>query len=155
MATESSDPRVGLIVQIGLLSIGALIATHMGMTAYFDHMARAEIYRKVGSEKPDALMSLRADEKQRLSSGSMPIDRSMQMLVARGRMGASPDLAPSASKDVAPLQGWTRMPSEVPPTMMEAASTPAPSASAITMPSSAPSGAASAPPAGSNAPRHP
>jgi len=151
MATESSDPRIGLIVQIGLLSIGTLIALHMGMTSYFDHMARSEIYRKVGSEKPDALMSLRADEKQRLSSGSMPIDRSMQMLVAKGRMGASPDLAPSASKDVAPLQGWTRMPSEVPPTMMEPA--PAPSASAT--PSSAPSGAASAPPAGSNAPRHP
>jgi hypothetical protein len=152
MATESSDPRVGLIVQVGLLSIGTLIVIHMGMTSYFDHMARAEIYKKVGSEKPDALLSLRADEKLRLSSGAMPIDRSMQMLVAKGRMGASPDLAPSASKDVAPLQGWTRMPSEVPPTM-ETAPAPAPSASA--MPSSAPSGAASAPPAGSNAPRHP
>ena len=148
MATESSDPRVGLIAQIGLLSIGTLIVIHVGMTAYFDSMARDEVYRKVGSIKPDALMSLRADEKQRLSSGSMPIEKSMQTLAAKGRMGAAPELAPSASKDVAPLQGWMQMPAQVPPTMMEPA--PAPPA-----PSAAPSSSSSAAPAASNAPKHP
>jgi hypothetical protein len=146
MATESSDPRVGLIFRIGLLSIGTLIVIHVGMTSYFDSMARAEVYKQVGSVKPDALINLRADEKQRLSSGSMPIEKSMQTLSTKGRMGVAPELAPSASKDVAPLQGWMQMPAEVPPTMMEPAPAPAPAA---------PSASASAAPAGSNAPRHP
>jgi hypothetical protein len=146
MATESSDPRVGLIARIGVLAIGTLVVIHMGMTSYFDSMARAEVYKKVGSVKPDALLNMRADEKQRLSSGSMPIEKSMQMLATKGRMGAAPELAPSASKDVAPLQGWMQMPAEVPPTMMEPAPAPAPAA---------PSASASAAPAGSNAPRHP
>jgi hypothetical protein len=150
MATDTTDPRVGLIFRIGLLSIGTLIVIHVGMTSYFDHMARAETYKKVGSLKSDALTNLRADERQRLSSGSMPIEKSMQVLVAKGRMGAAPELAPSASKDTAPLQGWMQMPSEVPPTMMEPTPEPAPAA-----PASAPSGASSAPPAGSKAPRHP
>jgi hypothetical protein len=148
MATESSDPRVGLIAQIGLLSIGTLIVIHVGMTSYFDRMARDEIYRKVGSVKPEALTNLRADEKQRLSSGSMPIEKSMQMFAAKGRMGAAPELAPSASKDVAPLQGWMQMPAEVPPTMMEPAPPPV-------APSPAPSASSSAAPAANNAPKHP
>jgi hypothetical protein len=148
MATESSDPRVGLIFRIGILAIGTLVVIHVGMTSYFDSMAQDEVYKKVGSVKPDALMALRADEKQRLSSGSMPIEKSMQTIVAKGRMGAAPELAPSASKDTAPLQGWMQMPAEVPPTMMEPA--PAPEA-----PSAAPSASSSAAPAGNKAPRHP
>lgn len=154
MATDATDPRVGLIVRIGLLSIGTLIVAHLGITAYFDRLAAAETYRKVGSIRPEALMAARADEQQRLSSGPMPIDKSMQTMVAKGRMGLSPELAPSASRDIAPLQGWMQMPSDVPPTMMAPEPTPAP----VVAPSAAPSASGApgaAPPAGSNNPRHP
>jgi hypothetical protein len=148
MATESSDPRIAFILKVGVLAIGTLVVTHLSLVAYFDDMARAETYRKVGSLKPDALMSLRTDEKQRLNAGPMPIDHAMQQLAAKGRMGASPDIVPSASRDVAPLQGWTKLPSEVPPPMMAASSasasvSAAPSASASTaapVPSPTPSG---------------
>src|ERR1700722_14895189 len=142
MATDTTDPRVGLIVRVGILSIGTLILTHAGLVSYFDRMARAETYRKIGSGKPEARLSMRADERQRLSSGAMPIEKSMQTMAAKGRMGMSPDLAPSASKDVAPLQGWIQMPSEVPPTMA-----PDPSAAPAVAPSAAPSA-----PAGPSAP---
>jgi hypothetical protein len=154
MAHDATDPRVGLIVRVGILSIGTLIVSHLGLTAYFDGLAKAETYRKVSSIKPEALMAARADEQQRLSSGPMPIDKSMQMIVAKGRMGLSPELAPSASRDIAPLQGWVKMPSDVPPTMVAPEPAPAP---AVT-PSAAPSASSApgaAPPAGSNAPRHP
>ncbi len=50
----------------------------------------------------------------------MPIEKAMQTIVAHGRMGASPDIMPSASRDLAPLQGWSKMPAEVPPAMMAA-----------------------------------
>jgi hypothetical protein len=40
-------------------------------------------------------------------------------------MNASPDIVPTASKDVAPLQGWSRMPSEVNVPVTMTASAPA------------------------------
>jgi hypothetical protein len=155
MATDATDPRVGLIVRIGILCIGTLIVAHLGITAYFDGLAKAETYRKIGSIKPEALTAARADEQQRLSSGPMPIDKSMQMMVAKGRMGLSPDLAPSASRDTAPLQGWMQMPSDVPPTMMAPEPAPAPAVAPSAAPSAS-SAPGAAPPAGSNnIPRHP
>jgi hypothetical protein len=136
MASDKSDPRVGLIFQVAILCIGVLIALHMTLTAYFDRMNRAEVRRKVGL--PEALMSLRADEQQRLNDGAMPIDQAMQMMVVKGRMSASPDIQPSASKDIAPLEGWTKMPGQVPPAMTAPPPPPAPVPSASAAPSAAP-----------------
>jgi hypothetical protein len=126
MATDKSEPRIGLIVQIGLLAIGTLIVLHAALNSYFDHITRAEQHRKIGALAPEALMSLRADEKQRLTSGLMPIDQAMQKLTVQGRMAASPDIMPSGSKDVAPLQGWSKMPGDVPPAMTASAAPPVP-----------------------------
>jgi hypothetical protein len=117
MATDKSQPRVGLILKIGALACVTLFVVRLGLISYFDDVAQAEEHRKFGDVKPEALMILRADERGRLTSGSMPIDKAMRQVVARGRMAASPDIAPSASKDLAPLQGWSKMPGEVPPAM--------------------------------------
>jgi hypothetical protein len=75
-------------------------------------------------------MSLRASEATRLSAGATPIDKAMAELASRGRMGIGPDLAPSASRDVAPLQGWAKMPIEVPAAMLADAGAPAPAVAA-------------------------
>jgi hypothetical protein len=120
---------------VGVTAVAVLIAMHTGLVAYFDRQARAEEYRKIGSAKPGALMDVRSDEKQRLMMGPMPIDKAMQILDERKRAGASPDIMPSASLDTAPLQGWVKLPSEVPmpiQTMAAAAqsATPAPTESA-------------------------
>ena len=88
------------------------------LNTYFDQIASAEESRKFGQVVPQALLNLRADEEQRLTGGPMPVDKAMQAIVARGRMGASPDIMPSASRDLAPMQGWSKMPVEVPPAMM-------------------------------------
>ncbi len=151
MAHESSDPRTGLIAKIGVLAIVTLLVTRAGLAAYFDRMAGEESYKKIGSQKPDALLNLRADEARRLSGGAMPVDKAMQLLVVKGRMGAAPELVPSASRDVAPMQGWMQMPGEVPAALM--APEPEPSAA----PSAAPAPSASAAPkaAPKPAPKHP
>ena len=141
MASDKSDPRVGLILQVGVLAIVTLAITHVVLSAYFDRMERGEVQRKVGS--PEALMSLRADEKQRLNTGATPIDKAMQMLVTKGRMNASPDIMPSASKDLAPLQGRTKLPGQVPLAMTASAPEPVappPATSASAAPSAAPAG---------------
>ncbi len=118
MATEKSEPRSGLILRMGGLALVTLLVVHASLGAYFDSMAKAEELRKRGQASPEALMSLRADEKARLAAGAMPIDKAMQMLTEKGRMGAGPAITPTASRDVAPLQGWSKMPSDVPAQMM-------------------------------------
>jgi hypothetical protein len=117
MATDKSEPRVGLIFRIGLLVIVLLVGIRGALISYFGNIASAEEQRKFGEVVPEALNNLRADEEQRLKGGAMPIDKAMQDLAARGRMAASPDIVPSASKDLGPLQGWSKMPGEVPPAM--------------------------------------
>ena len=100
MAIDKSEPRVGLIFRIGLLVVGLLIAIRALLNSYFVEIASAEESRKFGQIVPQPLLNLRADEEQRLTGGPMPIDQAMQAMVARGRMGASPDIMPSASRDL-------------------------------------------------------
>jgi hypothetical protein len=116
MATDKSQPRSGLIMKIGVLAVGTLIVVHAALVAYFDAIAHAEERRKLGEARPDALLSLREQERQRLSAGPMPIEKAIQELSSHGRK-ANPDISPSASRDLAPLQGWAQMPAEVPPEM--------------------------------------
>jgi hypothetical protein len=118
MAIDKSEPKVGLIFRIGLLVIVLLVATRALLNSYFDQIATAEEERKVGEAVPSQLLDLRADEERRLTSGAMPIDKAMMTIVGKGRTGASPDIMPSASRDLAPVQGWSKMPGEVPPGMM-------------------------------------
>jgi hypothetical protein len=152
MATDKSEPRIGIIVQVAVIAIGTLIAVRGVLGAYFDHVAHAEELRKVGA--PEALHSVRADEKQRLQSGPMPIEQAMQALAAKGRTGASPAIMPSASKDVAPLQGWSKLPGEVPGAMTAAPPPEVAPAAPATSSSAAPAGSAPAP-AGSQKPKKP
>ena|SRR5579872_4235508 len=118
MATDKSEPRTKLIFLLGGGAIVTLIFVHAGLVSYFDKITTDEVHKKVGAAKPEALMSLRADEKARLTSGSMPIEQAMQKLSTQGRMGASPDIMPTASKDVSPEQGWAKMPQEIPPALL-------------------------------------
>jgi hypothetical protein len=140
MAFDKSEPRVGLIFQIGIFAVIILVVIRAALVSYFDSMWSDEQHRKVGMASPTALINLRADEDKRLKGGAMPIDQAMAAMVAKGRMNASPDIVPSASRDLAPLQGWQKMPSQVPGPMM--AAPPAESATAAPEPS-APDGGAS------------
>jgi hypothetical protein len=167
MATEKIEPQTGLIMQVGVVAVVTLLVVHAALTSYFDHIASAEEQRKIGNAKPVALMNLRADEQQRLTSGAMPIDKAKEQLVAQGRMNASPAIVPSASRDVAPLQGWSKMPSEPPAAMMAPPPEPAPAvagdAGAGAAPDAGPSprgpkpagGAAPKAPQPPQAPKHP
>jgi hypothetical protein len=117
MATDKSEPRVGAILKVSVVSVVTLIGLHAALVAYFDRMARAEELRKIGASSPAALLSLRADERERLSSGATPIEKAMHEIVAKGRSGSVPEVAPTISKDLTPLQGWIQMPQVVPGAM--------------------------------------
>jgi hypothetical protein len=126
MATDKSQPRVGLILQVGALACVVLLFVHAALVSYFDHMAHGEEFRKIESAKPQSFLSVRSDEKQRLAGAAMPIDKAMQMMsTTEGRGSAGAELMPKPSMDVAPLQGWMQMPSEVPAAMtVDAAALP-------------------------------
>jgi hypothetical protein len=150
MAHDKSEPRVGLIFQIGLFAVVILIGIRAALISYFDNIASAEEHRKWGETPATALINLHADEDKRLHEGPMPIDKAMQDVVVHGRMGASPDIMPSASRDMGPMQGWMKLPNEVPPQMMaamsaDAGAAPATSASAAPPDAGAPTRAPIAP----------
>jgi hypothetical protein len=149
MAIDKSEPRVGLIFRIGLLVVGLLIAIRALLNSYFVEIASAEESRKFGQIVPQPLLNLRADEEQRLTGGPMPVAQAMQAIVARGRMGASPDIMPSASRDLGPMQGWSKLPIDVPPAM---ANPPAEGAAADAGAPAAAPGDAGARPVGPGAP---
>jgi hypothetical protein len=118
MATDKSEPKIGLIFSVGLLCIVTLFVVHAALTSYFNFALQGEELRKFGEVKPTALLALRAAEKERLSGGAMPIDKAMDQLAHMGRRNASPEIVPGPSKDLAPLAGWSKMPAEVPTAMM-------------------------------------
>jgi len=120
MAFDKSEPRVGLIFQIGLFVVVTLVGIRAALISYFANISSDEEHRKIAMVVPTALLNLRADEDQRLKSGPMPVEQAMQAIVAHGRMGASPDIMPSASRDMGPMQGWMKMPNEVPSQMTAA-----------------------------------
>jgi hypothetical protein len=64
--------------------------------------------------RPESRLNIEAEESRQLSSGPLPIDRAMQLLSTRGRLGASREIHPEGSKDTSPLMGWMQMPATVP-----------------------------------------
>jgi hypothetical protein len=117
MATEKPEPRTGLILRIGALAVVTLVVVHAALVAYYDKIATAEEQRKIGEVKPESLLNLRADEKSRLDTGPLPIEKAMQDIATKGR-NANPAIVPTASKDTAPLGGWQQMPQQLPPGAM-------------------------------------
>jgi hypothetical protein len=147
MATDKSEPRVGLIFRIAFLVIVTLVCIRAALNAYFDQIASAEEHRKFGEVAPTALINARADEEKRLTGGPLPIDKAMQEMVAKGRKDMSSEVAPAASaRDIAPLQGWQKMPFEVPPAM-----TAAPPVESAAPAATSPDGGAPKPDAGAPA----
>jgi hypothetical protein len=118
MATDKSEPQVGLIFRIGFLVVFTVIGVRASLMSYFDDMQRSEFHRKYGEIQPEALQNLRASERDRLTVGALPISVAMQHLATQGRVAVSPDIAASASRDTGPLAGWSKMSGEVPSAML-------------------------------------
>jgi len=118
MAFDKSEPRVGVIFKIGLFAVVILVCIRAALMPYFDSILGEQTHLKFGLAEPTALIALHADEDQRLKGGPMPVDKAMEAIVAHGRMGASPDIMPSASRDIAPMQGWMKLPVDVPSPML-------------------------------------
>ena len=86
MATDKSEPKVGLIFKVAAISIVSLIGLRMGLVTYFhfwEDKLKAEANNPVGGS-PDLAM-VRANEKS-LTDSPMPIANAMKMMSSTDRM---------------------------------------------------------------------
>lgn len=119
MATDNSEPRIGRIVFVGVFVVAALLCVRAGLVAYFDIVSHAEELRRISAARPEARLSIQAEESLQLCSGRLPMDHAMKELAAKGRLGVSLDIQPQGSRDTAPLMGWMQMPSTAPVRMAQ------------------------------------
>ncbi|MBK6531426.1 MAG: hypothetical protein IPF99_18000 [Deltaproteobacteria bacterium] len=148
MAVDKTEPPIKVIVTVGAISLGVLVAMRMFFVSYFNDSyearSRAHIDAMLrGGSYVYTAGRVHADEARRLSG--LP---AAMTAVGRGqRPGA---ISPTASADLAPLQGWTLMPLEVPRPAPVAAPAPAAAPAAV-----APAAVAPCPAPAAAAPAHP
>jgi hypothetical protein len=112
MAHESANPKIRVMFVIAIFSALTLAVLDQIFKSYFSMMMEEEESEKVLTVPPTQLNNLRAQEQQRLTSASLPIDRAMKELATRGREDpalkdlAKTDISPQPSNDQAALVGW-------------------------------------------------
>jgi len=161
MAVDKTEPPIKVIVTVGAISLGVLVAMRMFFVSYFNDSyearSRAHIDAMLrGGSYVYTAGRVRADEARRLSG----LPAAMTAVAQGQRPGA---ISPTTSADLAPLQGWTLMPLEVPRPAPAPApapvAAPAPAAVAPTVVAPAPATAVVAPVAApapaAAAPAHP
>jgi hypothetical protein len=79
MATDKSEPKTGLIIQVGIGAIVCLVVIRMGMVSYFENV-QADIRAQQGLESQKPEMSTVNAASSALAQSPTPIDKAMQML---------------------------------------------------------------------------
>lgn len=139
MAVDKTEPPIKVILTVAGLSIGVLVAMRLFFVSYFNNS-----YEARSREHVDAMLRggsyiwtaarVRTDEARRLGG----LQAAMSAVSQGQRPGA---ISPTASTDLAPLQGWSLAPREVP----RAAPAPTPVAAPAPAPVAAPVPAPAAP----------
>lgn len=106
MATDKSEPKTALILQLGVFIVVLLIGIRFSLVSYFNGAMDAEYDQKVASHKSEPLAALRAQEQKSLSGGAMPIDKAMTLVATKPRDQLGQEVAPQQSEDLAPMIGW-------------------------------------------------
>jgi hypothetical protein len=112
MAVDKTEPPIKVILTVAGLSIGVLVAMRLFFVSYFNNS-----YEARSREHVDAMLRggsyiwtaarVRTDEARRLGG--------LQAAISAVSQGQRPGaISPTASTDLAPLQGWSLAPREVP-----------------------------------------
>ena len=94
--------------------LGIALATAAGLFTlqiwYASYLDVAVVHGDLGDVRMGAkLEAVRNEERAKLSSGSMPIDKAMEALAQRGK-SAFPKLAAKPSDDLSAMSGWVHKP---------------------------------------------
>src|SRR4051812_48268834 len=105
MAHETSAPNIKTIIIGAVVAVISLGILDLVLKSYYIAMFEEEEQIKVLHVPTTALNKLREAEQARLTSGTMPIDKAMRDLAARGLDNGAPrkvngiDFTPEASND--------------------------------------------------------
>jgi outer membrane protein OmpA-like peptidoglycan-associated protein len=110
MAYDRSEPRIALIVKVGITTVVSLVGLKFALDSYF-----VQVNEAVAAEKQPAvyepLQKLHEGEQKNLQSSALPIGQAMQQLAQAGRSATGPaDIAPQPSDDLGPVTGWSKLP---------------------------------------------
>jgi len=112
MAVDKTEPPIKVILTVAALSLGTLVTLRVLFVSYFNDQYDSHTNRQIDAMmqqgSPVATASRVRDEEARRLSG-LP---AALAAVSRGERPGS--IAPTASTDVAALQGWTLLQREVP-----------------------------------------
>ena len=111
MAYDRSEPRVGLIAKIGVVAVVALVGIKFGLDSYFVQTNEAVAAEKLPAVY-EPLQKLHEGEQKNLTQSPTPISVAMAQLAQGGRTGTGgpSDITPTASDDLGPVTGWSKMP---------------------------------------------
>ena len=109
---DQSPTQNKLIVTVGLLAVFTLVSLRFIIGSYYISMTEAEAHENLAA--PEQLMQLRAEQNKALAQSPVPIDVAMKNLATSGRDNAPALITPQQSNDLAPLQGWSKLPHEAP-----------------------------------------
>jgi hypothetical protein len=104
---------IGVLKQL-LVCLGTALATAAGLFTlqiwYASYLDVAVIHRDQSHAPMHAkLQAVREEERAKLASGQMPIDRAMEALAQRGK-SEFPRLAVKPSDDISAMSGWMHKP---------------------------------------------
>lgn len=102
MAFDNTQPRVKLVIAIGVVSVVIFLVTALAVQSYYLRLREEEYQAKVATIPPEQLAALRQKE----AAKQPAIDAAVQKLAAGGRMVGGALLAPQPSKDTSALYGW-------------------------------------------------
>lgn len=109
MATDKSEPRIGIIVQIAVILVVGVIVARFGLASYFKAMLHKEEQKKVATIGAEEFSKRRQAERAALDSVSL--DKGAALL---GKPDRGP-LAATSTKDLGPLEGWSQAPMDAGP----------------------------------------
>jgi hypothetical protein len=103
MGHDKTPERNRLIFFYTVLSVVTLAALGFVFDSYFVIETERLVTKNVRELPATERVELATEQRERLTSGPVPIDRAMQMLARDGR---APAVRPEPSRDLAPLEGW-------------------------------------------------
>lgn len=114
MATDKTEPPVGRIAVIGILSIATVIGAQFVFRSYFFTMYEAEAHRVILDRPSELLQRKRTEDDEHLRTGRpMPIEQAMAS-IAHGERPSEIEPRPSTVVDA--MRGWGMMPRNFDPT---------------------------------------
>jgi len=109
MAIDNTPPRLKLIVTIAAITVITLVAISFATQSYYAMMTDEARHEKIAPTR-DKDEQVKA-EATAFTGAAMPMDQAMAQIAK----GARPDaITPTASEDLGPMTGWSKLPKPAP-----------------------------------------